>query len=381
VTQTWTTSLATFEGTSNAVVAQLGHTLNGFTDKFDHGAQVLLSSVSDGQARLVTQQALADSQRHNAWTESLIAVTTTLKDQWQQASQQALAQQQQICTTLAATAQDITHSAQTSATTTLNQVSQLLVSSESLIKARIASETQWLDQHTARMDQLAALLRTELGALRDDEAQRGHAAVDRLGELQTALTQHLTTLGTALEEPITRLIEVASQAPRAAAEVIGQLRQEMTQGLARDNDLLQERTRIMDTLNALLDSIRHAATEQRAVIDAMVASSAVALNQAGSEFAHQVDAEAGKLAEIAAQVTSGAVEVASLGETLGFAVNTFSQANDKLIGHLQRIEEQLAYYVAQAREVIDLSVMSQKEVFEELRRLPSQQAASAAEVS
>jgi hypothetical protein len=46
-----------------------------------------------------------------------------------------------------------------------------------------------------------------------------------------------------------------------------------------------------------------------------------------------------------------------------------------------RSDEQLAYYVAQAREIIDLSLMSQKEIFEELRQLPGKQALSAEEVS
>jgi hypothetical protein len=41
---------------------------------------------------------------------------------------------------------------------------------------------------------------------------------------------------------------------------------------------------------------------------------------------------------------------------------------------MARSDEQLAYYVAQAREIIDLSLMSQKEVFEELRQLPAKQA-------
>ena len=91
---------------------------------------------------------------------------------------------------------------------------------------------------------------------------------------------------------------------------------------------------------------------------------------------------------MAAQVTSGAVEMASLGEAFGAAVRLFGESNDKLVAHLQRIEsaldksiargdEQLAYYVAQAREVVDLSTMSQKQIVENLRDLASQRAASA----
>ena len=46
-----------------------------------------------------------------------------------------------------------------------------------------------------------------------------------------------------------------------------------------------------------------------------------------------------------------------------------------------RSDEQLAYYVAQAREIIDLSIMSQKEVVEELRALTSKPSSLADEVS
>jgi hypothetical protein len=232
---------------------------------------------------------------------------------------------------------------------------------------------------------LASTLRTELGALRDDEAVRGNAAVARLGELQTVVTTHLTTLGTALEEPITRLIHTASEAPRAAAEVIGKLREEVSHSAARDNALLEERSRIMATLTTVLDGINHASLEQRAVIDALVASSAQALGHAGNEFAVKVDSEAAKLSDIAANVTSSAIEVSTLSDTLSFAMRSFNEANEKLIANLQRIEgaldksmarsdDQLAYYVAQAREIIDLSIMSQKEIVDEMRQIPGKQA-------
>src|SRR3569833_3056200 len=111
------------------------------------------------------------------------------------------------------------------------------------------------------MDQLATLLHTELGALRNEEAARGEAALERLGQLQAALASHLTTLGTALEEPITRLIHTASEAPRAAADVSALLRQQISGNVARDNALREERSRIMETLNALLEAINHASAE------------------------------------------------------------------------------------------------------------------------
>jgi hypothetical protein len=48
---------------------------------------------------------------------------------------------------------------------------------------------------------------------------------------------------------------------------------------------------------------------------------------------------------------------------------------------MARSDEQLAYYVAQAREIIDLSIMSQKDIFDELRQLPGKQALMTAEVA
>ena len=192
------------------------------------------------------------------------------------------------------------------------------------MRARIASEAQWVQQHTQRSEELSALLRTELSALREAEDARGQAAVTRLSELQTAVTAHLSTLGTALEDPITRLIETASEAPKAAAEVIGQLRQEISVSVARDNALLEERTRIMETLSHLLDTINHASTEQRSVIDSLVSSSAATLNQANSQFIDHVSSESAKLGDIAAQVTASAVDVATLGETFSFAVRSFN---------------------------------------------------------
>jgi hypothetical protein len=84
--------------------------------------------------------------------------------------------------------------------------------------------------------------------------------------------------------------------------------------------------------------------------------------------------------------------VASLGEAFGAAVQLFGESNDKLVVHLQRIEaaldkslarsdEQLAYYVAQAREVIDLSMMSQKQIVEDLQQLAGRRASAGAEAA
>ena len=351
----------------------------------EHAQQHASQTLAD-MAHLQDERSTADQARLDQWTASLEATATSLGQQWQASGAQTLVQQQAICDTLSRTAQDITTHTQTQATQTLADITRLMASSEELMRARIESEAQWASQHNQRSEELAASLRNELSALRDAEDARGQAAVARLAELQNTVTAHLTTLGTALEDPITRLIETASEAPKAAAEVIGQLRQEISVSVARDNALLEERTRILGTLSTLLDAINHASTEQRGVIDALVTNSQAALAQTSGQFHAQVAAETGKLGDIAAQVTASAVDVASLGETFGFAVRAFNETNEKLMAHLQRIEqaidksmtrsdEQLAYYVAQAREIIDLSIGSQKDVLEALQQRQAEGAA------
>ena len=352
----------------------------------------LAATVQEANNVLLAKQTSSDQARLAAWTASLDQTADRLNAQWQQASAQTLVQQQQICVTLEQTARQVSEQNLSTGHATLAEVNRLLAGAETLLQSRLTAEAEWLTQQGARMDQLATLWRSELSALRAEEAERGQQAVDRLGELQAALGSHLATLGTALEAPMSQLIASASEAPRAAAEVIAQLRQEISHSVARDNQLLEERSRIMDTLNSLLAAINHASAEQRVTIDALVASSAAAMAQAGKGFAESVGEESAKLSNVAAQVTGSAVEVAALGESFGFAVQLFNASNEKMIASLQKIEasmdkstqrsdEQLAYYVAQAREIIDLSIMSQKEVVEELRQLTERPALTAPQVA
>jgi hypothetical protein len=367
------------------MIAALQQSMNAWAQDLESRSIGILEALKETSSRQQADQSAQEQQRMEVWTQSLDGVATSLKQGWQQIGTDSLVQQQRASEVWVATAQELAAGTKAAASQTLDEVARLMTSFEDLVRTRIDSEATWSTQQNERMELLVATLRTELSALRDDEAARGKAAVDRLGDLQADVRIHLTTLGTALEEPIAQLINTASEAPRAAAEVIGKLRQEVSNSAARDNELLEERSRILGTLNTLLEAINHASVEQRAVIDALVASSAVTLNNASTQFVDKVQAEAAKLEDIAASVTSSAVEVSTLGDTFGFSVRSFNEANERLIGNLLRIEaalgksmarsdEQLAYYVAQAREIIDLSIMSQKGFVDQIAQLPVKKA-------
>ena len=266
----------------------------------------------------------------------------------------------------------------------LARIGELLQSTEALVAARIDSESAWLEGQGQRMEQLTAALTAELGALRAQEGQAQAAAVARLAALESAVAGHLVQLGSGLEAPMTRLIETASETPRAAAEVIGQLRAEISNNIERDNQLLEERQRVMDQLNTLSASLAQSSSGQRKAVEKLVADSERTLQDISTRIGDHIQAEVSKMSDASANVAGGAVELASLGEAFGLAVELFNTSTENMIEHLGRLEdameragtrsdEQMAYYVAQAREIIDQSMLSQKEIIDDLRRLGGKQ--------
>ena len=470
VVDTWTAALAQQAHTQTQLVDGLGQALGAFTGQFEQRSGALLAEVQQALGQSHAAQAQADAQQRAAWLDALQTSAASLQQEWRTLGAQTLAQQQAIGQTLEQNLGRFTERTTEQSTQAIEGMAKLLAQSEAMLQERTAAEARWAAQQGERMDQIAAQWRTELAALRQDEAARGEAAVQRLaalqaevtqhlgslgsalegpmgrlleqsgtlvrshaeaearwsqqhqqrleelsthwrtdlaalrseeaargeaavlrlGELQAALSTHLATLGTALEAPMTRLLETASEAPRAAADMVLQLRQQMSQLAERDTQALQERTALVEQINTLLQGVHQATGEQRAAIEALVASATAVLDQTGQQFAQTLGAQAGQSQDVAAQVGASAAELASLGEAFQHGVQLFSTSNQQLVDSLQRMEgaigqsmarsdEQLAYYVAQAREVIDLSISAQQGIVEDLRRLHGKQLALAEE--
>ncbi|WP_010460952.1 DUF802 domain-containing protein [Acidovorax radicis] len=366
---------------------QLDQSLQTVSQAFEQRTTALLASLQETVEKSQADEATADQQRLAGWTRSMEGMASTLAQQWQRVGEQTVQQQRGVCQALEGAAAQLTERMTEQVHQALGGAARLMDQSDALLHTRIEAEAQWAETQSQRMDALAGVWRTELVALRDAEAARGQAAVERLDALQAAVAGHLATLGSALEAPLTRLLQTASDVPQAAAEVITQLRQEMAHLSERDNAALAERTAMMEQLGVLLHSVNEAAGQQRAAIESLVGSAASVLEQAGQEFSQALGAQAGKVDEVSAHVAASAVELSSLGESFGHGVGLFTASNEKLMDSLQRIEgaigqsmsrsdEQLAYYVAQAREVIDLSIASQQGIVEDLRRLNGQMAAA-----
>jgi hypothetical protein len=351
----WQDALAGHRRDSEALSQDLRGAFDQFAQTFEQRSASLVEGVS---TRLETTVGSVSQ----SWRDAL--------EQHERASERLSGDTQQALAAAAATFEQ--HSA-----SLLRTVDQAHVALQTEVASR---DEQRLAAWTDTLQAMAVSLQQEwqqAGARAEGQQQ---AICTTLAETARDISERTEAQASRTVAEITQLVQAAAEAPRAAAEVIGELRQKLSEGMARDNEMLEERGRILETLATLLDAVNHASAEQRSAIDALVAASADLLDRVGSRFTEKVDAEAGKMAEVAAQLTGSAVEVASLGEAFGMAVQLFSQSNDKLMAHLQRIEgtlgksiarsdEQLAYYVAQAREVIDLSIMSQKQIVEDLQQL------------
>jgi len=257
--------------------------------------------------------------------------------------------------------------------------SELKSSSERLLGDFSEANQRVSDQQREQMTQFTVLMTEQLAQLRDDEGERTSAAVERIASLETRVSEHLLRLGQGLEEPMTRLIETASQTPKAAADVIEKLRAQISQNVERDNDLLDERTNLLQRLELLSNAMQENTQSQQQAISSLVDGSTSLLGDVTEKFAQHLETQSMKLSDAATHFTHGSVELASLGDAFNTAVTMFSESNDRLVANLNQIEvsleknsarsdEQLAYYVAQAREIIDHNVSSHKDVFDAMAK-------------
>lgn len=310
LSQAWTEALARHESANGKLAEQNQAMLDAAAAQLAQQSADTVRAAEAARQTLQDTLAARDEERLAAWTGELRTIAASLRDTWQQAGEHAAAQQREVSASLSRSADDIAERAREHATTTLAEIA--------------------------------------------------------------------------------RLMQAAAEAPKAAADVIAELRDRLSDSMARDNAMLDERARLMESLRTLHDAVNQACTEQRGAIDALISTSSDLMERVGSQFrdtvlsetdklSQAVQSETGKLSEAADQVAGSATQVSSLGDAFGASVQAFDSANEKLVAHLARVEaaldkslarsdEQLAYYVAQAREVVDLSLLSQKQIIAELKR-------------
>lgn len=396
VTEIWSEALVDQRRCNEALAQDLGKTLDGFTARFDQGAAGLLDTVS---ARF---DATADNAVE-AWNGALSRQLSAHQDMAARNQQaqlaaakawsEALSQQLDANEAMAARNQQ----ALAAAAVTFESHAASLVRASEQSHAQLQTTLESRDEQrlaawTGAFDSMAASLGERWEHSGEHAAQRQREICDTLARTAQEITAQSQSQAQDTIAEISRLVDAASQAPKAAAEVVAELRQKLSDSMVRDTAMLDERNRLLATLETLLDAVNHASTEQRVAVDALVVTSADLLDRVGTRFTDHIEAETGKLGATAAQISVGAVEVASLSDAFAAAVQQFGESNELLTARLQGVEtaldkslarsdEQLAYYVAQAKEVIDLSMLAQKQIIQDIQQLAQQPAAAGAQAA
>lgn len=243
-------------------------------------------------------------------------------------------------------------------------IAQADVDTVSHLESQIGTITQAIAESFDRLD--------------DGQKARTEKMFGEIGKLDAVVGEQLQKLGAGLELPLRNVIETSAEAPRAVAKMLDVLDSRLENRLERENKLLQDRQDLMSAMQAATQAVRDSTARNGTTLDGLVANCdkqlSALMERAGEELLRTRE----QLDQSAAMVATGGVEMAALATMFTSAVEDYRKSNDSLIDGLHEIEaalnhsgersnEQLSMYVNQAREIIDQSILSQKEMFDVIR--------------
>ena len=384
-------SVADLSDTHQAGISQL---LDGF-----QSLQAASETLTDSERQLqgerrktvtalndlaVTMSSSGDSQRRDFQAQS-----SALVDKITQLSEVLSASATEQASTLHSEQQALNHQLAVNYQALCQRIS------DSLDAAASRQGEQTLKVLEPLVKETMATLTDEAGSTRDtlleSSARQSHALTTELRTLSQSLTdrwqQALDLQQESSEAFVARTFDaIDTQRQRFDANAdklmatVASLQQQVSDTLARDNDVHRQQLTLTADFATLVTTIGDSVEAQRTVVETLTGKADTLFTQLADKLARDVEIETGKIADAADHFTVSASELASLGEALADVVRGFAGANDQLAGaadkletavsqSAQRSDEQLAYYVAQAREVIDHSVLSQQELIEQMRQL------------
>lgn len=327
--------------------------LTELTAGFAAQTQAAVTALADAHTQLQSAHVANDAERLAAWRAEL-----------QSAGAAQLAQQQQLADGLLQHTRDLVAQTETQARTTLSEAGALLQAAGEAPRAAV---------------EVVAALREQLA---QSQAQDRAALAERAELMQTVSTL-LASLQQAAGEQraaLDALLQGASG--RVEALMVGtssQMEALLGGASAKVDELLQGASAQVGTLlGGTATQVETLLAGTATQVSTLMDGSATQLASLGERFTEQAGATGQTLAEAATTIAASAAEMGSLGEGFGAAVEQYQGANAQLVQHLAALEErlssamnrsdeQLGYYVAQAREVIDLCLGSQKQVLDALQ--------------
>jgi hypothetical protein len=375
-----------------ALQASVAETTRAATERVQGLVGDALAGAAQNAAALHERAAHAAQQQLDALSRQVLAQLEATAGRWSAALERHDAQGDARQSALHATLQQVGERFDTRSAALLQSLAEQQAAARrelaegfaqqaaALADTLAARDEQRLAAWRAGLEQMTATLQHEWRAAGEQTLAQQQAVCATLEGTARGITEQAREHAQATIAEIARLMQTAADAPRVAAEVIGQLREQLSASTAHDNALLEERQRLLAAMATLVDTVRGQADAQRAAVDTLVARAAAHFDAGAGRLDAAAQAGSERLETLAAQMAGGAAELAALGEAFGDGVQRFGDANERLLAQLQRAEAaldkagersdaQLAYYVAQARELIDLSLLSQKRIVEEMRQL------------
>lgn len=353
------------------LLLQIGQTMSGFAEQ----SSKVLQSVDDAQQRQAAQahslQRDWSSRLEAQWRATVDGVLRDLHTQMQsglRAAQDASDQHlQKLAQFWEQHAQQ--HAQQLSATATEAMQRSVQHTADVLQEHGKVHLQSWHEQAQS----WAAEQRAVLAALADSsvtavsqQAQammaRGEAQVERTLDAVQALSEHLAL------------------APQTAAIVMESLQQQFSDHLRRDSEQVGQRELMLQRLQGVVAALERDVIDHRATLDDLTAGAQQALQSQSVGFAENAAAVVVATQLAAQHLQQGTLGLEALQVQWTAALAALTQSQERVLERLaavesglgestQRSQEQLAYTVAQAREVIDLTLLSQRQLLEELRRL------------
>ncbi|WP_230413222.1 DUF802 domain-containing protein, partial [Paraburkholderia antibiotica] len=230
LSQAWGDALAQQQSAGDRLATYNEQALARAAATFEQHAAALLEAVGRSQASLQTDLAARDEQRLAAWADTLGAASAKLNEQWQQTGEQTANRQQAICDALAQTARDISAQTQTHASATLAEIDRIVQVAADAPKAAAnlqaelaARDEQRFTTWTETLGAMTAKLNEQWQQTGEQTANRQQAICDALAQTARDISAQTQTHASATLAEIDRIVQVAADAPKAAANLQAEL--------------------------------------------------------------------------------------------------------------------------------------------------------------
>ncbi|MEE2959207.1 MAG: hypothetical protein VYA34_00575 [Myxococcota bacterium] len=256
---------------------------------------------------------------------------------------------------------------------TENEIRTLVVESKGMIET-LAQSCDEMDKR--RGEYLGELVQTsETGLERLSEA-----VGESLAKSSHVYAGELKSLSVNIQEEGNRHIQMVQDATRELNEVSQSFAAFLEEQRKKTDVWHNSCGSVLEGLEGARYDIKVLAESQGETIVSLVEESKRQLNKLTEASEEELHGTRKEMTESASLIATSGIELNALSEMFGGSVEHFRESNAQLLEGISRLEqtlmkvgeqsdEKFSIYVEQAREMLDRSMLSQKEIFEHLREL------------